>query len=457
MFSVNPKKLVASSSFRLALAYVALFAGSAVVLLAFIYWSTTRYMQSQTDETIETEIRVLAERYRLTGLAGLTSLIQERVRQEPPGPTIYLLVDQSYTPLTGNLSRWPRLEPDDDGWLQFPLGMEGHVARARPFRLRGDFHLLVGRDLFELEAVRTLLLRTMVWGLALTVGLALVGGLLVSRSRVRRIGAINEAIRGIVTGDLSRRIPSEPHDDDIEALVAHVNGMLDELERLVEGVRRVSDSIAHDLRTPLSRLRNELERSKAEPDGERARQSVERAIAEADGLLSTFKALLRIARIESGERRAAFTDVDLSGLIDDVAELYGPLFEEASRSFTVERDDGVRVHGDRDLLFQAVANLLDNALKYTAEDGRAALAMSLEGEGAVIEVSDDGPGIPAGERDQVLQRFYRLDESRGTPGAGLGLALVAAVAELHQAELRLRDHHPGLRVLLTLRTAPPSR
>ncbi len=450
---MNPKKLLSSASFRLALAYVTLFASSALLLLGFIYWSAAGYMLRQADETIDTEIRVLAERYRLTGLAGLTALIQERVRQEPPGPTIYLLADLSYAPLAGNLSRWPELEPDDAGWLNFPLGMEGHWARGKPFRLRGGFHLLVGRDMYELETVRSQLLRTMVWGLALTVALALAGGLLVSRGRLRRIGTINEAISGIVTGDLSRRIPREPRDDDIEALVEHVNGMLDELERLVEGVRRVSDSIAHDLRTPLSRLRNELERLRAGQEDEHQRKAVERAITEADGLLSTFKALLRIARIESGERgAAAFTMVDLSRLIDDVAELYQPLFEEVGRTFTVERDGGITVHGDRDLLFQAIANLLDNALKYTLEGGRAALALSAEGTDAVIEVSDDGPGIPAEERERVLERFYRLDESRGTPGAGLGLALVTTVAELHHAELRLRDHHPGLRVVLTLQS-----
>ena len=447
---MNPKTLLSSAAFRLALAYASLFTSSALLLLGFIYWATAGYMLRQVDETIDTEIRVLAERYRLTGLAGLTALIQERASQEPPGPTIYLLADLSYTPLVGNVSRWPVLEPNATGWLNFPLRVEGHWARAKLFRLRGDFHLLVGRDMYELETLRGQLLRTLVWGLALTIGLALIGGLLVSRGRLKRIRAINDAISGIVTGDLSRRIPREQQDDDIGTLVERVNGMLDELERLVEGVRRVSDGIAHDLRTPLSRLRNELERLREDQKEELSRKAVERAIAEADGLMSTFKALLRIARIESGERVAAFMNIDLSELIDDVAELYQPLFEDAGRTFTLASDGSVTVHGDRDLLFQAIANLLDNALKYTKEGGRAALALSAEGNRAIIEVSDDGPGIPVQERATVLQRFYRLDESRATPGAGLGLALVTAVTELHHTELQLKDHHPGLRVVFSL-------
>ncbi len=451
MSFVHPKKLLHSSAFRLALLYIALVGVSVLLLLGFIFWSTAGYMLRQADETIEAEINGLSERYQLTGLAGLTALIQERVERRPSGSTIYLLTDPQFIPLVGNLNGWPQVDADEDGWLNFELGTPSTRARAKPFQLRGGFYLLVGRDMQELDAMRALLRRTMGWGLALTAVLALLGGILVSRSRIRRIGVIHQAIGKVMSGDLTRRIPTEKSGDDIEELVEKLNRMLDELEKLVEGVRRVSDNIAHDLRTPLSRLRHHLEVLRQGSGEDDARRRIaDQAISEADGLLSTFTALLRIARIESRQRRSAFEPVDLSTLVDDVVELYQPLIEEAGKTLTVERDTGVLVNGDRDLLFQAMANLVNNALKYTPSEGRVAVSL-FKGDGrAELRVSDNGPGIPPEERDNVLQRFFRLDASRSTSGAGLGLTLVAAVAELHDAALRLEDNRPGLRVVLSL-------
>ncbi len=454
MSFVHPKKLLRSSAFRLALLYMALVGVSAILLLSFIYYSTASYMLRQADETIEAEISGLAERYRLTGLAGLNALIQERLGRQPSGSSIYLLADRQLTPLVGNLTRWPQVEPDEEGWLDFELGSyktgEPHWARAKRFRLRGDFYLLVGRDMHELQQIRAAIIRTMGWGLGLTVLLALLGGILVSRSRIRRIGLLHEAIGEVMAGDLSRRVPADTTDDDIGELTAKLNRMLDELEKLVEGVRRVSDNIAHDLRTPLARLRNRLEILREEQSSEKARGDVERAIADADGLLSTFKALMRIARIESGQHRAALTRLDLSGLVDDVVDLYQPLIEEADKRLNVHREPRISVRGDRDLLFQALANLVDNALKYTPAGGNIEISLTESNDRARLAVADDGPGIPQEEREKVLQRFYRVDASRSTPGAGLGLSLVAAVAELHHAELLFEDNQPGLRVVLML-------
>jgi signal transduction histidine kinase len=411
-------------------------------------------MLRQADETIEVEINGLSERYQLTGLAGLTALIQERVERRPSGSTIYLLTDPQFIPLVGNLNGWPQVDPDEDGWLNFELGTPSTRARAKPFQLRGGFYLLVGRDMQELDAMRGLLRRTMGWGLALTAVLALLGGILVSRSRIRRIGVIHQAFGEVMAGDLTRRIPTEKTGDDIEELVEKLNRMLDELEKLVEGVRRVSDNIAHDLRTPLSRLRHHLEELRQGSSDDDARHRIaDQAIAEADGLLSTFTALLRIARIESRQRRSDFESVDLSILVDDVVELYQPLIEEAGKTMTVERDTEIFVNGDRDLLFQAMANLVDNALKYTPSEGRVSVSLFAGDGRAELRVSDNGPGISPEERDKVLQRFYRLDASRSTSGAGLGLTLVAAVAELHDAALRLEDNRPGLRVILSLSKA----
>ena len=447
-------KILRSSAFRLALGYVALFGVSAVFLLAFVYWLTTTYMLRQADETIEAEIVGLAERYRIGGLTGLTASIRERLDRRPQGSSIYLLTDGAGAPIVGNLNRWPPVEPDEpdeNGFLEFELvagpGEPPHRARAKPFVLRGGFQLLVGRDLEELESVRSLLLRTMAWGIALILALALLGAVVVSRSRIRRIAKIDEVLGEVMAGDLSRRIPIDGTSDDIEDLSEKLNRMLGELSTLVEGVRRVSDSIAHDLRTPLARLKTRLERLRRG----RPEEEIGEAIDEADRLLSTFGALLRIARIESGERgRAGFAAVDLTSLIDDVAELYRPLIEEKGSRLTLHNAPRVVVQADRDMLFQAVANLVDNAIKHTPGGGRIEISLTPRNGGAEIIVADDGSGIPPEEREKVRERFYRLDRSRTTPGAGLGLSLVSAVAARHEGELRLEDTEPGLRAVLSL-------
>jgi signal transduction histidine kinase len=447
---VNLKSTLRSSPIRLAVVYVALFASSALLLMAFIYWSTAGFMLRQADETIEAEIAGLAERYQIAGLNGLTSLIEDRLGRQPSGSSLYLVTDASYRPLLGNLSGWPRVEVDDDGWLDFKLDTRAdepeHWARAKPFRLRGGYQLLVGRDMYELQAIRRLIVRTMVWGLVLTVALALLGGVLVSRGRIRRIGVINESIEGVVAGDLSRRIPPDPAGDDIEELVENLNHMLAELEKQVDGVRRVSDNIAHDLRTPLARLKNRLETLRLEVEDPGRREIVENAAAEADGLLATFNALLRIARIEAGSRRQGFSQVNLAALLDDVVDLYGPLLEEAGLELGIERQADLVLEGDRDLLFQAIANLVDNGLKHVPSGGKVHLEATRVGQAIRLVVADNGPGIPEAEREKALERFYRLDSSRSTPGAGLGLSLVAVVVELHQARLELLDNDPGLRV-----------
>ncbi|MDX1385088.1 MAG: histidine kinase dimerization/phospho-acceptor domain-containing protein, partial [Thermoanaerobaculia bacterium] len=325
--------MLRSSPFRLATGYAALFAGSALVLMAFLYWASVGFMLRQVDQTIEAEIAGLAERYRVAGLRGLTALIEERLARRPAGSSLYLVADARYRPLVGNLSGWPAEAPDEEGWIDFrlePMGDEpSHWGRAKPFRLRGGFHLLAGRDMHELQTLRSTLVRTMLWGGVLTVVLALAGGVVVARGRLRRIAIINEAIGDVMAGDLSRRIPPDPAGDDVEELVERLNGMLDRLEKLVDGVRRVSDDIAHDLRTPLARLKNRLELLLGQAADEEQRGLVEAAVAEADRLLGTFGALLRIARIEADRRRQGFAAIDLGALVEDAAELYLPVLEEA--------------------------------------------------------------------------------------------------------------------------------
>ena len=442
---------------------MALLGSSVLILLGFIYWSTAAYMAQQADATIEAEIAGLAERYRSDGLAGLTSVIAQRSSRKPGGSSVYLLADLFFNPVIGNLDRWPTVPETEDGWLNFRL--EGaddaagnvHRARARAFRLEGGFHLLVGRDVHDLEQTQKRIVTALIWGLAITVVLALVGGFMMTRSTVRRLETINQTSHDIISGDLSRRIPRNHSGDEFDVLTGNLNAMLDRIEALMEDVRRVSDNIAHDLKTPLSRLRNSLERlHDSAHDPQQTRTLTERAVTEADALLGTFKALLRIARIESSESRAGFSSLALADVIRDVAELYEPLAEQKDQQFTVLPADA-SIEGDRDLLFQAFANLLDNAIKYTPAGGRIQIEIGHNSEGPRIVIADTGPGIPESARERVFQRFYRLEESRSTPGNGLGLSLVAAVAKLHDAEIRLSDGNPGLRVEFVCRTKSTNR
>ncbi len=444
-------RLLRSSTFRLAVLYMALFGASVAVLLTFIYWSTAGYMALQTDDTIEAEVTGLAERYRLSGLDGLIRSIDERVSRKPNGDAVYLLTDDQLTPLIGNLDRWPRVARDSDGWLNFDLeqatseGEVTHRGRARPFTLRGGYRLLVGRDMQELDATRSLIVRAIAWGLAITVMMALAGGIMLSRRTMRRLEAINETSRRIMRGDLSRRVPTRSSDDDFDQLADNLNGMLDTIEELMEDVRRVTDNVAHDLRTPLTRLRNRLENLKSDNDADKS--SIEAALADADGLLDTFNALLRIASIESGRRRAAFKSIPLDDVVRDVTELYEPLAEQKQQKLDVSVSDDVCIQGDRDLLFQAFANLLDNAIKYTPQGGSIRVTLDDGASGPRIRIVDSGPGIPQQSRDKVFKRFFRLEESRHTPGNGLGLSLVEAVARLHNASIKLGGE-PGLDVSL---------
>lgn len=433
---------------------MALFSVSVLVLLGFIYWATVTVMGRQSDAIIEAEIEGLAERYRVRGLSGLTDLIAERLSRKPSGSSIYLLADGLFEPLVGNLDRWPGTSPTPEGWLVFRLesqasGGDIHKARARVFRLQGGFHLLVGRDMHDLEQAQRHIMRALIWGLAITLVLALIGGAMMSRSVMRRLELINETSREIMAGDLSRRIPAKGTGDDFDQLTDNLNKMLDRIELLMEDVRRVSDNIAHDLRTPLSRLRQHLELLKLPgTDGDQLRESVEQTLTEADGLLATFNALLRIARLESEGCRAGFRDVDLGALVGDVAELYEPLAEDKQQQLLTTVKANAQVHGDRDLLFQATANLVDNAIKYTPARGRIELSSQSDADGARVIISDNGPGIPEAARNKVFQRFFRLDTSRATPGSGLGLSLVAVVAKLHHVKVSLEDNQPGLRVIL---------
>lgn len=450
-------KLLRSKIFRLALVYLCLFSASVLILLGFIYWFATDSVSRQVDATIDAEIRGLAEQYEQRGLPGLIEILQRRSVSASSTRGLYLLTDKAYDRLAGNLSRWPDQTPDSNGWITFRLGSpdaEGsgiNFGRARVFDLRGGLHLLVGHDIRERTRIVSVIRDTLAWGIAITIGLSLIGGVLMSRSLLRQIEGINETSRDIMAGDLSQRIPVSGRGDEFDRLSANLNAMLDQIERLLEGIKQVTDNIAHDLRSPLARLRSRLEIVLIGRSDEAAyREAIEQTIGEADKLLETFNALLSIAQAESGVARQRFQPVALDALLRDAAELYEPLAEERGLDLEATRNGPITIQGDRNLLFQAVANLLDNAIKFSPAGGRIGFALAAEGDCAVFSIDDQGPGVPEASREQVLERFYRLESSRSTPGSGLGLSLVAAVAALHRGSLVLEDNAPGLRARLRL-------
>ncbi|MDX9860637.1 MAG: HAMP domain-containing sensor histidine kinase [Rhodospirillales bacterium] len=463
---MRPSRLLASSTFRYALVYVAMFGVSVVGILAFVYWEAVAVVSGQTDETIRNEIASLAEHYQERGLGQLIQVIAERSGNRFGHRGIYLLADPDYRPLAGNIDAWPAVARGDPGWVDFLIGTEAgprparQLARAHTFVLPGGFRMLVGRDTTERTELRNLITEALLGALALTTLLAVAGGVVMSRNLLRRIDAINRGSQAILAGDLRRRMPINGNDDEFDQLSANLNRMLERIEQLMAGMHNVANDIAHDLRSPISRLRSRLEVTLLSPqDADTYRAALEETIREIEEILATFNAILDIALAESGALRNDFEDFDLTALIEDVAEFYAPVAEEMGSTVTVDAPASLAIRGNRHLLSQALANLIDNAVKYGGGRGPIELTVRREGTAAAVIVGDHGPGIPEDLRDKVLKRFVRLEASRHTPGSGLGLALVAAVAQLHDASLRLEDNKPGLRVVLRLpvTSASPGR
>ena len=455
-------RLIKSRTFRFALVYLFLLNAVVLGVLTFVYWSTTGAVSRQIETTIDAEVLGLAEQFQQRGLVGLLQVIRQRSGQGRDSGGLYLLTDSELRPLAGNLSRWPDSKADQEGWITFRLDPKAgdgggvNLGRARLFDL-GEFHLLVGHDIRERSFVEGLVRDSLIWALAATLAVTLIGALLFSRHLLGLIDRVTATSQEIMAGDLTRRIPLGGGGDEFDALAASLNSMLAQIEHLLESMRQVTDNVAHDLRSPLARLRSRLEVTLLEPENPaRYRQVLEETIEEADKLLATFNALLSIAEAESGGPRERFEELDLSGLLQDVAELYEPLAEEKGLGLAVYRsgfDPAVNPplrHGDRDLLFQALSNLLDNAIKHSTAGGTIDLTLAAGPGGVAYSVADRGPGIPEEKRERVLERFYRLEDSRSTKGSGLGLSLVAAVARLHGGSLVLEDNEPGLRVRLGL-------
>jgi signal transduction histidine kinase len=461
-------KLLRTTAFQLTLAYLLIFILFAVSLLGYFALNTRRLITEQITRTVNTEIGRLREQYNEAGIRGLVLVLDLRSRR--PGSSLYLVTTPTGEGLAGNVGS---LEPgvlDHPGWLETsyrrieaPDGVE-HRALVQVVELPGGFRLLVGRDLEERERIYGIISNAGRWSFALVVVLGLAGGFFVSRRVLKRIDAMTDTANTIMAGDLGGRLPIAGTGDELDRLAGNVNAMLERIEALMRGLKEVTDNVAHDLKTPLTRMRNRCEQALRGEQGRDYRAALESTIAESDDLIRTFDALLMIARAESGQARGNMDEFDAAEIARDVGELYEPLAEQKGLVLKIDAPAPAAVRGNRELVSQALANLVDNAIKYAGPDaskinGAAAeilVKAGADGERITLSVADRGPGIPEADRGRVVERFVRLEQSRSEPGSGLGLSLASAVARLHGGELRLEDNRPGLRSIIALPRAGPA-
>ena len=446
-----------SAGLRLAVVYAVLFALSALALVLFLWWATAGLLDRQVEAAMRADAQGLSEQWSNGGPMALRSTIEDRLAENVDDDAIYLLADPAMHPLAGNLATWPTAVTATDVVYELMVSRAGmrSMARVQRFDLPDGSHLLVGRDVETRTPLRSLLTSALLWSLALLLVLGLVGGVVMQRLFRRMIASVSATAGAIAQGDLSQRVRASGRGDEFDRLAETINDMLDRIGRLMDGVRAVSNSIAHDLRTPIARARARLEDAAAHSAGtEELRAAIGRAVADLDGVSAIFDALLRIAEIEAGTRRGAFADLDLADLLGDLADLFAAPAEEKGLTLAYDAARPLPVHGDRDLIGQAVVNLLDNALKFSPPGATVRLHGQLGTATVVLSVQDGGPGIPECDRVRATERFYRGEQARQTPGSGLGLALVDAVAHLHGGTLALEDAAPGLRAVLTLPARP---
>ncbi|MGL4260731.1 MAG: sensor histidine kinase [Afipia sp.] len=465
-------KLIRTTAFRLTLVYLFLFALFAASLLGYFAWNTRRMITEQITDTVNSELSELTDQYTRGGLRGLVTAVEGRALR--PGANLYLVTTPQGQGVAGNVAS---LEPgvmDHPGWAEtFYKRLEetdtkSHFALVKVSQLSGGFRILVGRDLEERRRLFGIVAKAAQWSVLIVFVLGLGGGVFVARRVLRRIDAMTGTTQRIMAGDLSERLPVGRSGDEIDRLAENLNAMLERIEALMAGLKEVSDNIAHDLKTPLTRLRNRAEEALAKSSNEgEYRAALERTIDESDGLIRTFNALLMIARAESGQARDNMTDFDAAEVAHGIHELYEPLAEDKGLTLEVAAE-AATIHGNRELISQALANLVENAIKYgqpvaaSASSGDAKpgakppdilIEARRDGDNVLLGVTDHGPGIPEADRQRAVERFVRLEASRTQPGSGLGLSLASAVATLHGGDLRLADSQPGLRVTLVI----PSR
>ena len=459
-----PTRLIASTPFRIVVAYLGAFILAAALIVGFVAWRANELLTANAVEALAAEVSSLNEHLQSGGPPALATVINDRIAE--PGSNLYLLSDATGRRIVGNLSTMPRdLAVGGAGHVfKFKRVSDGPSGRDRlavavARSVQGGLTLVVGRDVDDQRRFASTLGYVAFWGVGLLAAIGVGAGVLISRSMLKRIDAVTETSRRIMSGDLSRRIPLDGSGDEIDRLSVSLNAMLGRIEELMLALREVSDNIAHDLKTPLTRLRSRAEAALRESSDEGyLRDALSKTMEEADELIKTFNALLLIARLEGGAVAESMQPTDLAAIIGDVAELYEPVAEEAGLSVRVSAPESVVLTANRELISQAVANLVDNAIKYGSREriegqaGGAAVDIAIETRGSTVAiiVADHGQGVAPQDRERALHRFVRLEKSRSRPGAGLGLSLVAAVARLHGGSVRLEDNAPGLKAVIEL-------
>lgn len=456
-----------TSTVRLTATFIAIFVVFAILLMAFIGWQSSVTIQRQQTDDIDREVRLFQRIEATQGIRALAFALNRLSSQ--PGPGVYYLGDASGQYLLGNMTDVPPDVLIDPGVYSFdydrpdPLGEDAAgmperpkragVAVVRSVELGNGMRLVVGRDVVERRGYSAIILQSFFFGVVGIILFSVVAGGVTARRVLKRIDTIRDTSTKIMSGNLSERVPITKRNDEFDGLARNLNAMLDRIEQLLQGLKEVTDNVAHDLKTPLTRLRNQAEgalRDTASP--ETKEKALETVIAESDKLIQTFNALLMIARVEAGAPSGALSEIDVSSIVSDVAELYTPVAEDEGIEITTDIAEGVTLKANRELIGQAMVNLLENAMKYAKpEDGSAgqiAVSLKREGGSVVIVVADNGPGIAEADRQRVLERFVRLEKSRSEPGSGLGLALVNAVARLHAGSFRIEDNGPGVRAVL---------
>jgi signal transduction histidine kinase len=445
-------KTLASSTFKLALIAIATFGVILSSILSYVYLSTSSFVRGRSDRSILAERSELMSAYARTGRDGLISLIRERIADGHRADRIYLLVDTSSAPIAGNIKERPSTVATDVGWTEFQVpvtsdGIGQPLIRAMVEKLPNGDRLLVGRNIGDLDSFTRQIKTAVLLSIMLILVLAGLATILITRRTVGRIESINATSRAIMLTGLKQRIPVRGTHDEWDRVAENLNLMLDRIEVLMSEVRQMSDNVAHDLRTPLTRMRGRLEKAyHGQRVSENDQALIGDTIADLDVVLRIFSSLTRIAQIEAQARKEAFCAINLAEIIDKVIELYDAAAEEYGTRLTVVGDPELMAVGDPDLIFDALSNLVDNAIKHGRAGGKVVVTTELLEGSPVVSIVDDGPGIPAGEREQVFKRFYRLERSRYTPGNGLGLSLVAAVIRLHSGRIEMLDNSPGLRL-----------
>lgn len=449
------RRLAQSLTFRLALLYMLLFSFSTAVLLGAAFWVGVQAPLQGVQAGVAAEADALTRRYSTMPRAAFVQLLRERAERPAPRAGYHALLGADGSVIDRNLPDWPAARAQRD-WLRFEFGTYEtgdeieHETLARDITFADGVRLLLGRDTEDIDEREDLISEATLWGGAFTLALGLIGGLLTSLVVGRRIEAVNATARRVIRGDLSERIPLHGAGDDFDQLAETLNHMLARIEDLVFSVSRVSDSIAHELRTPLARLHGDLEALKAENSDhpERGRLAAE-ALAEAERLQSTFDALLRIARIETGRHAPAFRSLDMAVLVDDAVDLYQAGAEAKRQTLSCAIERPLPMQGDPDLVFQAISNLLDNAIKYAPDGGHIGLVARRAGTAIALDICDDGPGVAPEHHPHLTERFFRAPNALSRPGVGLGLSFVAAVARMHGATLTFETRAPGFQVGMT--------